>query len=521
MRRICKNIWRLPQIYLPLFLSCALIATLILLGGAVRNSCRDAIELLKTQYDVSLTVSLKARNEKVLGEDGKARVINRNERLLDAAVLSLLEAQRGLGEMHYPVNSFFIPLDVMCTDEEYHAMRSGIAAGDGFFMPSRVYFTQEREVYDVGIYACTDWNLAAETLDCGEEELFVTYFDEHRFGDGVILPRALYDLYGAPDQLVIGWYTENVSGLDLGDMQTGASVTDRISSIMEDMAQMPAPPTVVLDVIGVYETDTEMEVLKILTTPDIWNNIWRTYDYYQTRTELGWHALRPDANAWNDLGVQYVTCRLDAPSEAASVIASLMDAGLSSADFSIVAEDYEYKFALSQIAHVATVAEVLYGCALAFGVLSLLLLLRYAIRRRGGEIFTRRTLGERGGVIALTLAAEIFAVLLLAYLAAIGMSEIAGRSLCNAVWRYMQRRAENAVDNLSAITEFMKDSAQIKAQLHRAMQAYQNSNITLRYAIPQGTLWWLAGCISGACGVSMLFALPTLKTNLMKRGDTR
>ena len=32
---MCKNIWRLPQIYLPLFLSCALIATLILLGGAV------------------------------------------------------------------------------------------------------------------------------------------------------------------------------------------------------------------------------------------------------------------------------------------------------------------------------------------------------------------------------------------------------------------------------------------------------------------------------------------------------
>ena len=520
MRRMCKNIWRLPQIYLPLFLSCALITSLILLCGAVRNSCRDAMEMLETQYDVSLTISLKVRNEKVLGADGKTQVINRNERLLDATVLSLLEAQHGLGVPHYPVNSFFIPLDMMCTDEEYQAMLSSIAAGDGFSILSRVYFTQEREVYDVGIYACTDQSMAAEALDYGEEELFVTYFDEHRFGDGVILPRVLYDLYGAPDKLVIGWYTENVSGLDLGDTQTGASVTDRISSMMEDMAQMPAPPTTTLDVIGVYDTDAEVEILKMLTTPDVWNGIWRTYDYYQTRTELGWHAPRPDANAWNDLGVRYVTCNLNTPSEAASVIGSLMDAGLCTEDFSIVAGDYEYKFALSQISHVATIAEVLHGCALGFGGLSLLLLLRYAIRRRGGEIFTRRTLGERGGVIALTLAAEIFTVLLLAYLTAVGMSEMVGRGLCAAVWQYMQSRAENAVANLSAITEFMRDSAQIKAQLQTAMQAYQSSNITLRYAISQEMLCWLAFCIPCACGVSLLLALPILKSNLMKRGDT-
>lgn len=517
MKRALKNIIRLPSIYLPLFFSSVLIVLLILLCAALRAECVDAMRLLEDRYDVTLTLALKERNEKIVADDGSITTVNRNERLLDLSVLNLLADDERISEIQYPTNCFYISLSMVCSEEQYAEINACIEKGKPFSMPSQAYWAGDRMVYDMGVVACTDEQWIAEAMRMSAEDLKVTYIEGQTLDEGILLPRNLYEFFGSPTSLVFGWYTENFQGLNLGTPQTGIMIQDWLAQRIELNRQMPEPPQTQLRVVGYYECG-EKETVTIITTPDRWNEIYRVYDYYLSTDNQGWHVVREDANAWNELGVREIGCRLEEASKTEEVISDLLASGLDARDFAITAEDYEYKFAMSQLESVKKIVDILYVFSIAFGVLIMLLLLRHVVRKRGGELYTLRTLGQSHARICLGILFEITPVLLVAVAVGVLAGKIFGNAIFNTVNWYLEQRVHEAVNNLSQITEFMKDSEQIKAQLIRAIEAYEKNQISLRYRTLSGLCVAFVISVPCAATIAELLTVKTLSGSLMKRG---
>ena len=106
MKRIIKNIIRLPGAFLPLFLSAVLAVVLILLCFSVTRSCDEALERIENSYDATLTLTVKKKYDHVLTDKGKYLLMDVNTALIDLDILDIRKPESRVTMSEYTTNPY-------------------------------------------------------------------------------------------------------------------------------------------------------------------------------------------------------------------------------------------------------------------------------------------------------------------------------------------------------------------------------------------------------------------------------
>ena len=118
MKRMIKNIIRLPGAFLPLFLSAVLAVVLILLCFSVTRSCDEALERIENSYDATLTLTVKKKYDHVLTDKGKYLLTDVNTALIDLDILDIIKAENRLTISEYTTNPYLFQLELIRTDKQ-------------------------------------------------------------------------------------------------------------------------------------------------------------------------------------------------------------------------------------------------------------------------------------------------------------------------------------------------------------------------------------------------------------------
>ena len=505
MKQVFRNLWRLPGIYLPLGLSAAICVFLFLLCLSVRNSCDTAIEQLKDRYDVTLTVTLKERLERERDETGKVQIVNRNERRLDSDVFSLLHSSEREGAVDGFSNPYSFETNQICTAEAYAELLACLETGKPFRIGGTLLYDESLRrplpCYYLQIVACTDEAYLSEAVPYADGELRTVFREGRKFGDGLLLSESVYRQLGEPAALVFGWY--DLRGWNVQETETGFTVPVHLLAEYVSLLKNPGTP-LVLPVAGYYSGPAFSPV--VLCGAEEWTELY------------SFASSDPSGTPADTIGYRKLRISLPDPSEAGKTISRLVADGLETENYLITADDYDYKFAVSQIAGVRSFVAVLTGTAALLGLLLVLLYLWYAQRKRGEEATVLRALGLRSWRIVLRLAAESGTVLLLGILSGLLAGELFGNAICALVNRLLLADTEKTLENLSATVDFMKNSEAIRARLTQAIALYRNAGVRIEYRV---SLQSCLGLLVTWCG-AFLCALPIpigqVTKNIMKGG---
>ncbi len=221
--------------------------------------------------------------------------------------------------------------------------------------------------------------------------------------------------------------------------------------------------------------------------------------------------------AGNDAGYVYITATLKDPSKTKELIKELISGAVSADKYTIAADDYSYKFAISRIEGISSFVRVIMYAAVIFGITVVLLFVYYSVRRRSDEIYILKTLGRSKIRVALTVTAEIFFVLLFATLLSCVLSPAVGEALCLTVNERAAYNAAGAVSELSFIAELMIDAEETKAQLQAAADAYSKMGITILYQEDGSIYKWLFAMLAAATAFALFCTAGVASKGLMKK----
>lgn len=508
--RFFKNILRLPAVFLPVVLTSVAAVVLLLLSSAVEASCGKIIDTMGKNYDVTVNIKTKVMQEKVLNEErGKYEVINTNDRKIDSSLVSLLEKTEGTEEINYISNKYSLSTQYIITEDEYDIIIEAGKTGQGFTLEDHSFRINEVVLYYLFPVAVSNEALLGQVL--GADSAEVCYREGMGFGDGIILPEPLYTKLNAPDTLVIGWYTQNRSG-------AGLKVKDEDGNIILDYFDIAHiqellrtdPPTPLFLKVAGYHKGAEGNPQAVICDLETWEAIYKFVGYY--RTDFNGSAI-------DNFGMDFAEVTLSDAGETAAYMKELMANGVDGEKFLMVADDYSYKFAVSQIEGIHRFASVLLYASGIFGLLTVILALFYGTRKRKKEIYTYRTLGRNRGRIILSVGAELSFVLLASVALGVVCGYFAGDVLCSAINETLRTSAATSAENITKIASIMKNSLELKAQLEGAVEDYLKMGVSLNFSLPSNVVKLILGawlCLSAA-----VFAVVGVFTgkSLMKRED--
>lgn len=508
--RFFKNILRLPAVFLPVVLTSVAAVVLLLLSSAVEASCGKIIDTMGKNYDVTVNIKTKVMQEKVLNEErGKYEVINTNDRKIDSSLVSLLEKTEGTEEINYISNKYSLSTQYIITEDEYDMIIETGKTGQGFTLEDHSFRINEVVLYNLFPVAVSSEALLGQVL--GADSAEICYRKGMGFGDGILLPEPLYRKLNAPETLVIGWYTQSRSGVGLKVKdEDGNIILDYfdVAHILELLRQTPPTP-LFLKVAG-YHKGAEGNPQAVICDLETWEAIYNATGIYRMDSK---------GTAIDNFGMNFVEVTLSDSGRTASYMEELMEKGIDGEKFLMVADDYSYKFAVSQIEGIHRFASVLLYASGIFGLLTVILALFYGIRKRKKEVYTYRTLGRSRGRIILSVGAEISFVLLISVALGVLFGYLAGDILCSAINETLHTSAETSAENITKIASIMKNSLELKAQLEGAVEDYLKMEVSLSFNLQKTTVEllfaaWL--CLSAA-----VFAVVGVFTgkSLMKRED--
>lgn len=516
MKRIIKNIIRLPGAFLPLFLSAVLAVVLILLCFSVTRSCDEALERIENSYDATLTLTVKKKYDHVLTDKGKYLLMDVNTALIDLDILDIIKAENRLTISEYTTNPYLFQLELIRTDKQLSGIEAEVASGKPFHTaPSRLILPH-RTVWNISSVGCTDESQLPIALGKASADISVTYRDGMSYGDGVLLSKEIYDFLESPENIVIGWYAVKTSGIS-----NHFSVVDGKYQISNDILDLAlkqkdgqSEPRTSVPVAGYFSA--EMMESRIICPPELWETVYRAQDYYQSNSNA-LNKYRDNISAIDEVGIVQLKMALDSPADAPDVIRSLIDSGIGAEDYLIEADDYDYKFAVSQINGIRGFASGIFLLSVIFGIAATVLLVLYSVKRRHSETYTLRTLGKNEGGIALSVCFEISLVLLAAILTGIALGYVFGSGICARINDAAYRSTVSTAENMSRVAELMQNSESVKAQLEGAVGRYLQTDTSIRFIMPWQLICLLFISWLGLSGCALLSSWAAVGGSLMKK----
>lgn len=500
MKRILRNIFRLPEIYLPLVAFIVLTVLLLQISFSVWMSAQQTDQELGNAYPASIRLSVKVRNERVIDEKGRTDIINTNTKTIGRELLQQLTDHPDTGNITYYSNRFILPLFQLCPEEAYDNIAHSIAENQPFSLPPRSYTDAFLTRSDLTVLACNDPALLEEVLGISPGEIRMTYTGQ----SGVLLPKPLYDLWQKPDRLIAGWFAREMVGYRWEQTDAGIQVPASLRMYMEELVRGAAEPALPIAVRGYYETENALISGMVLCDAESWAALYSAgYDGADAHEEIGFALLQAD---------------LSSADRAEAVIRDILTTA-SAEDYLLTADDYAYKFAAAQLDGLLTLSRVTFWAAVLFGGVVMVLVIPYSLKRRRGEIYTLRTLGENNFRIKAALTGEFSCTLFSAVLLGMGISAGVGEGICRAVGALTREKAASSVETLSESLAFMKNNTALREQLTQAIDAFSRVDFSIQYTFSPALL---AAILLGVLFFHLLIwgiLTAYTHTNMMKKGE--
>lgn len=464
--RSFKNIWRLKRLYLPLFVSLCFFFMLNLICSSVIASCSSAIDSIETSYTAHITLTVNERMELVLDSNGNKNVVNTNNALIDTDTLNILNHDQRLSGINYITNSFNLPVGIICTDDQLKEIEKCVSTGRAFVNPPSSFHLGQLIISEVNAVGVTDISISGRAVDEN-----IIYVSDSRVG--AILPLELYELYDRPESLVFGWKDAEFLGLNISETENGYVLSEHLLSIYKEAIQSSSAPNAYVSVIGYFENSSETNT--VVFDAQTWEEIYSVRDHYNT--------LEESDNALDDIGIKYLTAEVSSPSVVENVIRDLIDNGLNVQDYLISANDYNYKFAKSQIESAGRFAKVIYAFSFVICLLIGAIIVYYTIRRRGKETTILWLLGYPRINIFCGVICEVVITVFSSFAVSIFVHRIVGFKVCELINLYISDRARSSIDKMSKITQFMIDGEVFYEQLEGAIESFSSVGFKLNYQL--------------------------------------
>lgn len=510
-----KNIFRLPSAFAPMFISVFLTVVLVLICSSVSNSCEESKKSADQKYDVTLTLTLKERNEYILKENGEYVFANTNTSLINANILNVIKSNAKIKSVDYITNEFFFQVGIMCPQSVFEQINNAVLTGGTFSGVLKSYSSDNNTRYDIGAVGCTDEKYIPSALGADELELKVSYCDNCSFEDGIIISKKLYEMYEQPEAIVIGWYSTRTSG-KFTETEDGRYFLDNeLKEHLDELLTKPDAPKLTIKVAGYYECDVED---MIICPTDLWSKIYNAQDYYNYETGTQ-NYYRDNINAFDECGIAVLKAELFSPKETVDVIQELVGLGINTDDYLITANDFDYKFAVSQIDGIHRFSETIYIVSMAFGIIITLIMVYYSVKKRRCEIYTLLTLGKSKSSITANISMEISLVLMVAVVVAF----LCGLLLGNSIFDYLNDKicssAISSATNLSRISDFLKDNDVLKAQLASAVNKYLDVGFLIGYRVSTAVYLLLLAFWLVMSLIAWIISYVSVSINLMSGGN--
>lgn len=510
MKRHIKNVFRLPAVFLPLFAVTVLIIFLVLLCCSVYTSCKNAINEINQTYKINFTVTTKDRWERVRGDNGTVSVVNMNKKIIDTDILTIIHSEQRLSDVEYITNPFYFSTRLLRTEDQFTEIESHVSRGEAFSEKGA------SSIHEIGVIGCTDEHFLESTFEMLHADFDIIYVDGS-FRNGAILPKELYDFYHSPKNLVIGWFISDGHGIEIAFDGEGYLPSDTLLSYFDELLAAPNAPKKRIPIAGYY-TCSDLKNNLIICNMTIWEDIYAAQDYYQLEDGVRKYYC-DEHNAIDKIGISQLNMQTEFPRETSDIMVSLINNGIDAQSFTIVADDYNYKFISSHVASTEYLSFAILIAVLVFGVAIILLMLFYAAKKRQNELYTLRTLGESRIRIAVGMGSELSIVILTGVLVGIIAGEVLGSIICDSINRQIQETVRASISNLSQISELMKDSDTIKLQMNSAIEAYMQSNIRLTYTVPQSVYFAIGFTLVLLSAFVFLLFMRKASHTLMRKGD--
>lgn len=510
MKTHLRNVFRLPGIFVPLFAVVTLGAFLVLICNSVNISTKTAIEEINHKYKIDLTLTAKERLEYVRHEDGHVHLENSNEKIINTDILQTINSETFVTDISYTTNPFYVSSELIRSKEQFDIIQSKVAHGLDF---SENFSST---IYEVGVVGVSHEQLIDDVFRSYNIDTEITYVKNGSFDNGIIISKQLYDLYESSNAIVIGWFTQDGYGFEFDNINGNYSLSETLLKYISEIKHMPNAPKAIIPISGYY-TSSETDNNLIICNMNLWNSIYAARDYYEYSENVQ-NYYRSDICALDEIGINKLNMVSTDASKASIIIKNFIEAGIDSANFSIVADDYEYKFIMSKLNSIEKFSHVSLTAVIIFSVTIIVIIIAYSSQKRRSEIYTLRTLGENHFKIAITMTAELSIVILFAILFSIVIGAIFGNTICEYLNFQTHKNIQDSISNLSYVTRLMKDSDILQLQLEQAVARYIQLEISLAYDTPAHMyislfiVWALSGLFSFC-----IFSLNA-RRNLMKKG---
>lgn len=509
MKSCIRNVCRLRQIFIPLLAVVLCGAFLLLVCGSVKLSAKDATKSVGEKYNIPLTLTVKENFGYVKGDNGRFHRENLNKELIGSGVLKTIGTEKLLSDLSYVTNIFVLPTRIICSEEQLENISHSISQGQGFTQ-------KQTNLYELNVIGLSSDSLIKEFFGTKAIDAEVSYLRDGGLDNGIIVSKRFYDLYNSPSNIVIGYFKSEAYGFEVTD-ENGNYVLSEVHLDNIDYCKgMPDAPKATIPIAGYYSS-AEKHSNYVICNVKQWEEIYAAKDYYDV-SQGAQSFYRNDVSAIDEIGINELDMVLSDASQTASVIKSLMDKGINAESYAIVADDYEYKFVASRLKSTERFSSILLTAVAAFAVALVVIIIPYSAKRRQGEIYTLRTLGKNSYKIAAQMTAEIAVVTAVAILLAVALGGLFGNVLCDRLNLEVQNSAKASVSNLSSVSQLMKDSDVVKAQLEKALDSFLKLDAPLKYTVPLKAyalafVAWLASVL-----LSFGIFVKKSKRNLMQRG---
>ena len=146
------------------------------------------------------------------------------------------------------------------------------------------------------------------------------------------------------------------------------------------------------------------------------------------------------------------------------------------------------------------------------------LIIVYALKRRRGEVYTLRSLGEKAFRIKGRMIVEFLMVMVLGILVGTVLAQAFGGSICSAINETALANAAASTQRLSESLELMENNEALRAQLTEAIDAFRATDTYIRY---HGSPMLLLAILAATVPFTVLIygiLTRTTKRSMMKRG---
>jgi len=519
-----KNLFRLSEIYIPLFLTVFLAVILILFGEAVVLSCTSVKKGFADLFPVTLQVSHKVRNEYFINYQEKTQIGDSNTTKVDSALMDHLYSLEDISDIQYIGNSFSITKDNLISISDFETVSEAVNNIEIFDFSG--YFGKSSSTSYV-VRGVSSLEMLEKTFPDITKIKFLD--DAVSMDGGIIISEDMYELFGRPEYVVVGWYQTFFGSNKLKKDENGNFIIDDdiklwIKNISNRYFTNSGHPFIKAKVLGYYENSVAQNT--VYAGMDVWNimNALERFQKpildYKTGESIGPDKYALETDTKDVIGLEYITAKIKDPSKAPEILQSFLDAGYSADDYNIVITDYDYKFAVAQIEGLQKLAESAGNASIIIGILITAILIYFASRRRSGEIYTLRTLGETRGRIVIRMTAEIAIVIIAAVLAGVLFGELFGNTVCAYVNDITLKNAAGAAERLSEAFQLMKNKDEVLSQMTSAIESFNKADIGITYSVEARSYILLSVSSVLAIIYTALALLAQSFKNLMKeRGN--